>query len=249
MTLITGKKFDPAPLEAEISASPYLDDVVIFGNNRPFPGVLLFRSASAKDIPDAELIQATAPDIERLNAKNQDHARISRNMLCPVGFADNQLKKTSKMTVIRREAYNDYDHVIKEAYERLEKSTNQHVPDKEIARVIQTMVQKITGRRIGLDDDLTSCGVDSVGSIQIRYALKHLLPSGSNELPFTVVEDLGTISKLEECLIRFRQGKTSDYKDEQLLMRSLVDQYGTFSSGIDTKRYEASTPLRDSGRL
>ncbi|KAI9652080.1 MAG: hypothetical protein M1831_007213 [Alyxoria varia] len=250
LTLITGKKFDPAPLEADIAASPLLDDVVIFGNERPFPGALIFRSASAKAMLNTELVQAVTPEVERLNVRNQDHARIPRNMLCPIAFEDNRLKKTSKMTVIRREAYKDYDDVIKRAYKHLEKATDEHVSDRDLAKVIQSTVQTVTGRSIGLDDDLTSFGVDSIGSIQIRYALKRLLPPGSKELPFTVVEDRGTISRLAKFLIQFRQGKTSEYNDEQLLMRDLVDEYSSFAiPETSTKHYEANTPLKDSGEV
>ena len=50
LTLVTGKKFDPAPVESAIVAgsSGALADVLVFGNGKQYPGALLFRSGKDK---------------------------------------------------------------------------------------------------------------------------------------------------------------------------------------------------------
>ncbi|KAL8685031.1 MAG: hypothetical protein Q9218_008011, partial [Villophora microphyllina] len=56
LTLITGKKFDPAPLEAAIASHGFLSDALIFGNGMQQPGALLFRSDAARDMAEESLL-------------------------------------------------------------------------------------------------------------------------------------------------------------------------------------------------
>lgn len=100
LTLITGKKFDPAPLEAAMVTSPHLDDVLIFGNNRPFPGALIFRSEASMSISDADLLYEITPVVDKLKNGAQDHSRIPPNMLVPMLHQDKGLEKSSKGTII-----------------------------------------------------------------------------------------------------------------------------------------------------
>ena len=81
LTLITGKKFDPTPLEAAIATSPLVEDVLIFGNGQKYPGALLFRSPQSAGRTNEEFTSAVWPSIEKLNAESQGHTRVPSSTL------------------------------------------------------------------------------------------------------------------------------------------------------------------------
>ena len=230
LTLITGRKFDPAPLEDSIASGPWLDDVLIFGNGQPFPGALLFRSKKARTFSDIDLIAAVAPHIERLNAESQSHARIPRNMLVPMAYGDTKLQKSSKGTLLRNKAEETYADLMATTYERLSSPVATAVSDSDVRKAVYKAVAAIISNgHIGYGDDLFAHGVDSLGSIQIRYALQRLLPHGHADVPVTIVEDCATVSNLSDFVLRQRRGEKSDHADgdhaEVSLMLKMVENH------------------------
>ena len=247
LTLVTGKKFDPAPLEDALraSASDVTEDVLIFANGRPYPGVLLFRTPHAANMSDQDLMSKVAPRVERLNRDSQSHARIPRNMLIPMPHLTKKLEKSSKGTTLRNKAEERFAKEIAAAYESVLPSGNPtNIPDTEVPERIRDVVLKVageSGRRGDGDEELTdetdlfNYGVDSVACIQIRHALSRLVPGGT-ALPLTVVHDAGNISQLSEFVLRMRSGKdvkvpksTNHNEQEQhRLMLDLAKQYSVF---------------------
>ncbi|KAK4941529.1 putative NRPS-like protein biosynthetic cluster [Elasticomyces elasticus] len=240
LTLITGKKFDPAPLEDAIRASSSLiDDALIFGNGQPYPGVLLFRSKDAASFEDHKLTKELSSYIEKLNKESQSHARIPRNMLIPMPYTDQPLEKSSKGTILRRSAEERYADNIAKAYENVLPDHTPEVSNDDIPSTIRQIVTNVVGERghseqdLDDDTDLFAYGVDSVGGIQIRHALSQLIPKGST-LPLTVVEDQGSISRLSALILRLRSGGsvngTHDKDPNQhQLMLDMAKEYSTFT--------------------
>lgn len=178
--MITGKKFDPAPLEAAIAASPFLDDALIFGDGRAFPGALLFRTQDFATSDD-ELIDVLMPLIAELNGESQDHARIPRNMLVPMPFDVSALEKSSKGTVMRKKAEEKYADLIDQSYAQLHIGDGSDVPDNEVPRFVTELVESVVSKpkRLAGDDDLFAYGVDSVACMQIRYGLSQVFAACS----------------------------------------------------------------------
>ena len=182
LTLITGKKFDPAPLEAAIATSPLLDDVLIFGNGQQYPGALLFRSATASDIPDIHVLEKVWPAIEKLNAESQGHARLSKAILVVMPAGTAGLEKSSKGTILRGQAEKKYSAQIIRAYEGDDAINDDAsggdltspVPDDEVALTILNIIKSVMNSTdtITEDADLFSHGVDSVACMQIRARLQ-----------------------------------------------------------------------------
>ena len=181
LTLITGKKFDPAPLEAAIATSPLVKDVLIFGDGRQYPGALLFRSEISAELTDDDLLKRLWPTIEKLNVEGQGHTRISRAMLVAMPAEAPNLEKSSKGTILRAQAEKRFRTHIDNAYDvnfsddHLTRGDNgglmsdDHVP----AFVLQT-VKKVVDKEnpIPEEADLFSQGVDSVACMQIRAVLQ-----------------------------------------------------------------------------
>ena len=200
LTLITGKKFDPAPLEAAISTSPFLSDVLIFGNGKPFPGALLLRSTNASNMSGEELLTKAWPDIERCNAEGQDHTKLSRSMLIIMPYDTAGLEKSSKGTVMRRQAEERFSNIIEKAYQSDDSQMNSqngdaHIPDNMLPVAVLKMIKSVLSSEetIPEDADLFTYGVDSVACMQIRVKLQKLLPPSSAALPLNVVYDCGSI--------------------------------------------------------
>ena len=240
LTLTTGKKFDPAPLEAAIATSPILDDVLIFGNGEQYPGALLFRSIVAEDMANEELVAKLGPAIEKLNAESQSHARLPRNMLIPIPHSDCTLDKSSKGTVLRGRAEERYAKEIQGAYSSTTIADGAHASDEQLPAVITKIVENVVGKQEGLttDTDLFCFGVDSVACVQIRFSLQQLLPDDKGPLPLTIVEDCGTIEKIVQMILAERHGlAVTDEAEEDPFqaMWGLVDRYGTLTGeGVTT---------------
>ena len=245
LTLITGKKFDPAPLEDAIATSPLLSDVLIFGNGRQIPGALLFRAASAVDMASDDLVSATWPSIEKLNAESQAHTRLSKSMLVVMPNDTVGLEKSSKGTVMRGQAEKRYAPEIARAYDSGPKmsangvlsSTEPKVADDEIPTVVLQVIQEVLDipSPIPEECDLFSFGVDSVHCMQIRALLQSkTLPYSAGQLPLNVVYDCGTIKKLSRYLINIRKGQRMETEDEIQLMRDLVQEYSSFNDPTPT---------------
>ncbi|KAF2650246.1 acetyl-CoA synthetase-like protein [Lophiostoma macrostomum CBS 122681] len=233
LTLITGKKFDPAPLEDSMATSTLLDDVLIFGENQPFPGALLLRSKKAKDLSDDDLLQEIRPIVEKLNADSQSHAQIPVNMLVPLSHQAKPLEKSSKGTIIRRAAEARFRSDIERAYKRLESNNDAFIEDKDLPAHLIELIKtiKLTDEPLDQDTELFSYGMDSIACMQLRYRLQQLISNSDRELPLSIVEDCGSVKRLTEYLIHSRHGATDfQAEDEEQLMLNLVEQYSDFNS-------------------
>ena len=236
LTLITGKKFDPAPLEASIATSELVEDALIFGNGKPYPGVLLLRSKKAAGMRDADLGRECWPAIEKLNRESQDHARISRDLLVFMPKLEQPLEKSSKGTILRGAAEKRFAKEIEDAYGEAEGGDQTDVKDVDLGSAIKSIVTTVAPRKAPLQDDtdLFSYGIDSVAGMQIRGRLRQLLPSDKRNLPITVVEDYGTVSGLADYVLKRRHGqavgKDIDADEEVSLMRQLIDEYSNFQT-------------------
>ena len=239
LTLVTGKKFDPAPLEDAISTSPLLSDVLIFGNGRHLPGALLFRAASSADMTNDELLGALWPSVERLNAESQGHAKLFKSMLTVMPNNAAGLEKSSKGTIMRGQAEKRYAPEITQAYDTgadtstngVPLSTEDEVPDDEVPKAVLQVIQHVldTSGPIPAEGDLFSLGVDSVHCMQIRALLQRkILSPPAVQLPLNVIYDCGTIQKLAKYLVNLRKGQKIKTDDEIQTMRDLVKEYGSF---------------------
>ncbi|KAF4555331.1 Non-canonical non-ribosomal peptide synthetase-like protein 1 [Elsinoe fawcettii] len=231
LTLITGKKFDPAPLEDGIATSALLSDVLIFGNGRPYPGALLFRSTEARDMSDDELVGSIWPHVQKLNAESQDHARLRREMLLPMEVLDRALEKSSKGTVIRGAAEKRFADVIEGAYSEAVDAGLTDVADGDVEGVLLERVQRATNAKTkpGRGDDLFAFGVDSVAGMMVRNDVRQLV-GREVKVPLNIVEDCGTVERLVEYVLRTRRGEGARDVDaeERELMLEMAERYGRF---------------------
>lgn len=174
LTLITGKKFDPTPLEDAIAACPEVRDCLIFGKGRQCPGALLFREVNSPGMGDVEYLDQVWPLVQKLNEEGQNHTRIPRSMMFAMPTSEPPLEKSSKGTVLRRQAEERYESIIEMAYQNQRTQNRSSVPDHDLPLAVLEIIKTVVEPKdvIPDDGDLFAHGVDSVACMQIRASLQ-----------------------------------------------------------------------------
>lgn len=242
--LVNGKKFDPSPIEADVLASTkLLQDVLIFGSGRDYPGILLF-PADDKLSPGG-LIDAVWPCVEKVNSATQSHARLPRSMLVVVPVsaqgAEKALEKSSKGTILRRQAEERYADAIEAAYQGplTMPSSWRQIEDEHLSSAVLDCFHRVLGRQVDAHEDLYRQGVDSMACIQVRNLIEAtcLPPLGERRLPANVIYDRGTVEALTAYLRRVRSddGRARDGEDDgdddgaaHKAMYGLAEKYSNF---------------------
>ncbi|KAH7029173.1 uncharacterized protein B0I36DRAFT_422908 [Microdochium trichocladiopsis] len=246
ITLANGKKFDPAPLEDAMRASlgKVLQDVLVFGAGREYPGAILF-GRSASDTEEAILNKAW-PAIEELNKSSSSQARLSRAALVGVvpqdtgDEAKKPLEKSSKGTLLRKQAEERYGKLIESVYSSPNSSCTRRddVTDEEIPNALLEECSSLLGRNLDMDEDLFQQGVDSIACIQLRRMIASTFLSKKQSLPFNIIYDCGSIKALAAHIAKIRKGQAGvkdeeDNRQEELdEMRELVRKYSNASPKI-----------------
>ncbi|KAJ2997037.1 hypothetical protein NUW58_g783 [Xylaria curta] len=230
--LANGKKFDPSPIEDELrSSDEMLRDVLVFGAERNYPGALLF--TDCQDLSDDEFLGKVWPAIEKMNLASPQHSRILRSavVIIRVKQGDEPLPKSSKGTILRRQAESRYAEDIGKAYDSPGVSPGKtYIPDDELVSVITTLFIEILGRPVATDKDVYAQGVDSISCIQITKRMQDtLLLSDAEVLPQNIIYDNSTILELADTLKRIRRESSClNYSSEEKsleLMRQLAEKY------------------------
>lgn len=233
IVLANGKKFDPSPIEASLLANTSLiRDAMIFGNNREYAGVLLF----PRDSKDSRTSDEAWKVIKNLNEKGQNHTRIPRHMLILVSNASSSpLPKSSKGTIMRKQAERLYSNDIHNAYNQRSNCTEiqNSKPLEEVLSTIVRIFEDIVGRSFDVEADIYQQGVDSISCMQIRDVIKSTFVGDAHQnLPLNIVYESGSIKELASYLHRRDHG-SSDMEIEDnnthAEMENLTDQYSKFS--------------------
>lgn len=244
ITLVSGKKFDPAPVEGELLSSAAgrrsLVDVMIFGTGREAPGMLLFPRWHGSFARDEDVIEDVWSTIETMNGGTQSHARISRTSVVVVRSKDGEeavLPKSSKGTILRTRAEELFAAEIEDAYNEsrggmeIDKIA---IPDSQVTTELNNIFDEVLGRSVSPTIDLFAQGVDSVACSRLRKIVSRRFFADSDvTLPLNIIYDQGTIDELSSYILRCRASASTitpmdtneDEDSEQQLMLDLVEKY------------------------
>lgn len=241
ITLLNGKKFDPAPVEGEILASDVgkrlLSDVMIFGTGREMPGILLFPKSENTYASGDQIIEEVWPTVERMNEETQNHARLGRRSMVVVQKDDGvipQLPKSSKGTILRGQAEKMFAEEIELADDHHPElnGKKKRIPDSKVLDELGGLFDDVVGRHIDPHADLFAQGVDSLACSQLRKTISTaFFPESDITLPLNVIYDQGSIARLSRYILRCRvsgeavpDGLNEEDQDEQLML-DLLEQY------------------------
>ena len=211
ITLATGKKFDPVPIEEDIAAcSPVIREALVFGNGRLDAGVLVFLTipVEGKNFnDDFETQEELWHLIKTVIAKYPSHARVFRDHVALVR-SETPLPRSSKGTLMRGVAEGLFAERINRMYDphclpqdptvQAHGSLYGYDQIKETVRQAVDLVLK-DGQELSDEDDFYAHGVDSIMCTHIRAHLKQNLSSfrgrGETPLPWNIVYDCGNIHR------------------------------------------------------
>jgi thioester reductase-like protein len=249
ITLLNGKKFDPAAIEESILESlGCLQDVLVVGDSCDSAGALLFPKNLDSSLED--LLDELWPDIEKLNGKFPNHARLSRQM-CAVVDTQNRttaLPKSSKGTTQRKQAHQQYEKQIKRLYRPDSGSyNNQKVKDCELSDAVMACFRNVLGHSIMPDKDIFRQGVDSIASSQIRkQIISTCLADTDQSIPMNILFEMATVNNLEQFL-RDARGELKasgvEMQSKELeAMHAFASDLGDFSALSVGNREEERRP-------
>ncbi|KAK7750271.1 putative NRPS-like protein biosynthetic cluster [Diatrype stigma] len=253
IALANGKKFDPSPVEGAVLASTgMLRDILIVGAGRDYPGALLFVYPGAGSY--ADMIMALWPCLEKINHNIPSYARLSKSALAIVQTPEGEepLEKSSKGTILRRQAQERYAEVIESIYRDSDRTFGDRDPetvlDSDLPFRIAAEFSNVLGNKVRLDEDLYRQGVDSMACIQVRRFIENtLLPKSSLPLPVNIIYDCGNINSLASYIKGLRHGdRTRDVEDngvELSLMWELADRYGSFQRPSPCRGMKSGTVI------
>ena len=189
ITLSTGKKFDPEPLENLISSSsPLIREVLVFGSGKMDPGVLLFPTKEGLTIKYSDLEGQVWKTINAINYKGQAHTRIYRDKVVIVRADQPVLERSSKGTLLRERVEKVFAKQIDSVYTLQPSSTGEESERAMSGGDVREAVRRTVIDVGDLDDslkddaDFYAHGIDSVMCTRIRLQLQKVIEDIYNEL-------------------------------------------------------------------
>lgn len=165
--LSNGKKFDPTAIEEAFKEFDLVREAIVFGNNRAFPGALIFMAVRRLALGGIKEL------VKRVNGRT--HWKIMEEMIV-VMCADEGPPINSKGTVMRGvvdEMFREEIDQVYHGFESHEVEGKIEIADaRAVKDAVHLTVKDITGK-VGImeDTDLFTDGVDSVMAAQIRNRL------------------------------------------------------------------------------
>jgi acyl-CoA synthetase (AMP-forming)/AMP-acid ligase II len=233
VTLTNGEKVLPLPIEGRIQQDALVKEAVVFGVDRPVPGLLLFRAKAAQGLSDTEFVEKVWPAIEDANSRAEGFSQISRDMIAVIP-EDVECPSTDKSSIKRAAVYREFKDVIEDVYTSLENSMEGtlKLSMKELEEWILKSFTELGIKVENAEMDFFSAGVDSLKAIQMRGLIVKNLDLGGNvaKCGSMIVYDCGNTARLAKALFAIRVGETTTGtgSDEIAVTRSLIEEYSKF---------------------
>jgi thioester reductase-like protein len=240
ITLENGEKVLPIPFEHQIRQSELVEDCLMFGIGRAFPGILIVKSKKAEAIAKQDILNHLLPFIQNANQRAERFGQISVEM---VEILDNSTDypRTDKGTMIRAACYKKFANLIDAVYNRFESRDENSsgaqakldLPD--LQSYLLNLFRTVIGlSSIQLETDFFDIGADSLQAIAARGHIMRQLDLSGQVLSQNVVFEYPSIVKLANHLHSMTHGSSFEKKDEIEIMLELIQKYSsfpTFSAG------------------
>ncbi|KAF9223056.1 putative nonribosomal peptide synthetase [Gyrodon lividus] len=251
ITLASGEKTVPAPMEAIIESSPLLRGVVMFGRERGQVGILIEpRPEHVVDIQDdqavAEFRNKIWPLVEEANATAPAFSRIFKEMIL-ITDRDKPILRTPKGTVQKKATMKAYETEIDVLYDAVEatfQSPNGLAgPSTWTADFLEEWLTDHActisrGHSINPDTDLFAQGFDSLSVTYLRNQLLNALRksadadvrSAASRMSLNVIFDNPTIKQLAARIASLvnevGEPQTLDAKERRIAaMDAMIEKY------------------------
>lgn len=191
LVLVNGLKVQPKILESAVSNSNLVSAALAFGEGEFEIGLIIEPAQPLHDAQEFKL--AIWPIVQEACQHMDRHAQISSMESLVVLGPGETLPRTDKGSVLRKEAYSQYERSIREFYSShpvdngtatATKPTSERLED-----ALTTMVrdQMRISQTLGLDDDFFEWGVNSLQVVRIQRALINIVSARPELLPKTKI--------------------------------------------------------------
>ncbi|KAL1616401.1 putative NRPS-like protein biosynthetic cluster [Neofusicoccum ribis] len=231
VTLVNGEKVLPIPYEHQVRQNELVQDCLVFGVDRAFPGLLVVPSEKAEGLGKEELVEKLMPAIKTANSKAEKFGQISREMI-EVLDVGTDYPRTDKGTMIRAACYMKFADIIDAVYVRFESGDGKKKRKLDLEG-LQSYLTDLFANRVGveglsLETDFFDAGTDSLQAIAARGHMQRELDLSGAVLGQNVVFEHPFISQLAAHLDSLANGSAVQQKSEIELMQELVAQYSDF---------------------
>lgn len=236
ITLVNGEKLNPLVAEGLIRQHPLLKEAVIFGVDRPVPGLLLFRTLGTSHLTDEQFIEKVWPWIEESNAQVEDFSQISREMI--IVFPEHiDCPSTEKSSIKRAQIYRDFATVIDSVYREPTSNGEQarlQLTVHELESWILDTCQLLDCEVPDIETNFFAAGIDSLKALHLRSMIQKHIDLGGRQSQCTsmIIFDCGNAKALAQKLFAIRTGTGNDGVktvtnsiDE---MQRMIAKYSTF---------------------
>ncbi|EJT96904.1 acetyl-CoA synthetase-like protein [Dacryopinax primogenitus] len=240
IVLSNGEKTNPGPMEDIIVANPHVKHSFMFGQGRAQVGIAIQPIESIKLLDEKDYSafrDLVWPDIERANAVSPKHSRIFQRLILVIDPKKKRLPTTSKGTVSRKLAQQQFMQEINGIYEMVNSASAEwELPSTWDRGGLRSFVRGVAkGGRDSLDDsrDLFDQGCDSLQAIHIRAALVQALrgtpafrndPAALERIPQNLVYNYPTVDLLVDYLMNIvAHGDDPPLEDETAVRVKAMD--------------------------
>lgn len=220
IVLGNGKKADPKALESALRSLDYAKDALVFGVGKNNIGVFVIEADDHEQLRGDPLRKRLWDEVvENINKTSPSHAEVYYEMI-RILPATATFEKTAKGSIIRNNTYARYKDEIDAAY--TQSNEKKDISNKHLETYVTQLFQKVTGKKLGLEDDLFNAGVNSLQSVRIRNIMVGELDL---PLPTNIVFEEPSIYKLTAFIRRSRSGDVHQSQDSRSLMLELVSKF------------------------
>ncbi|KAI0378792.1 L-aminoadipate-semialdehyde dehydrogenase [Hypomontagnella monticulosa] len=234
VNLVNGEKILPIPFEHRLRQHELVEEALIFGVGKAFPGLLVFPSEKARDMSKAELLEKLQSVIAAGNEAAEKFGRISMDMVEILPFGT-PYPRTDKGTIIRAAAYKTFEQVIESVYVRFETHDDSRDGARKVldqpglvAYLLDMFTHTIGVQGLNEETDFFECGTDSLQAVAARAKIMREIDIGDAVLGNNVVFEHPSVRKLASYLYSLRTGEEVSQTDDTALMADLISKYSKF---------------------
>lgn len=252
LVLANGEKVNPIPLEQFVQADASLKSVLLTGNGRTQP-VLIIEPKDTLDEPRrAQMLDELWPRIEKANSQVAGPGRVARGMVI-CATPSKPFARTGKGTVIRKLTQNDYQEDIDRLYtgsvrEKRLVTVGLKARQKTVyedADVIAFLRQVLVvsfppASTIAEGEDFFAHGLDSVQTLEITATLKHNLQNLTSSSAAWIIPRIiyqnSTLARLSKVLgVFLNDGIASGEESQESRGRMLDDTVARYINDLPTE--------------
>ncbi|KKY19765.1 nrps-like protein [Phaeomoniella chlamydospora] len=242
ITLSNGEKFIPLDLEGLLRQSHIVKEAVVFGVDKPLPGLLLFKSDAAATLSKEEYTNQLWPVITEGNRQLSAFAKIGREYIAVLPETVD-CPSTDKQSIKRAFVYQMFSKVIEDVYRGSNIQTQYlklDIPELE-QWLVEEFEHKLNIVIKNREVDFFAAGVDSQKAIQAQRLIIQTLDLGQStrRVSSLVVFEQGNIKRLAKFLHGLRFDSPVSVVDDIDVMDHLHQKYTNFTEFLPT---QAPTP-------